>query len=525
MNQANLTVEERTHQLYLKHLSTIDRQSDLMFGGLLLIQWIICPLLALLSEPESRQTRLLAGLIGGLLACLPAILCFIQPGLRFNRFAVAVGQMAMSGLLIYLSGGHIETHFHVFVSLTLLGFYRDAWVFVPAILVALLDHSIRGWYWPATLYETSLPEVWRTVKFIGWMGVETMVLVYLCKLSWREMLQLAGQRAKLESTNQNVEAAVAQRTEELKQKEQGLQAMVARLSAVIHQVRMSGIQVTGATTSIAASARQQEASIAEQAAAAAQIWSTSREISATSKELVGTMDGVAKAAEDTGALASDGAQFLAEMQSGMAHVVGASTAIVSKLAVLSEKANKINSVVTTISKVADQTNLLSLNAAIEAEKAGEAGRGFGVVATEIRRLADQTAVATLDIDQVIKEMQSAVSVGVMGMDKFTDEVRRSEESVSRVAERLGSIMERVQGMTRRFEEVNYGMKSQAQGASQIAESISQMAQAAQQTSASVRDFTTVINQLQSATQGLQVIVSEAQASPDLSSTPAGNADG
>ena len=108
----------------------------------------------------------------------------------------------------------------------------------------------------------------------------------------------------------------------------------------------------------------------------------------------------------------------------MRQVMEAAGSINAKLAVLNEKAGNINQVVTTITKVADQTNLLSLNAAIEAEKAGEYGRGFAVVATEIRRLADQTAVATYDIEQMVKEIQSAVSAGVMGMDKFSEEVRR-----------------------------------------------------------------------------------------------------
>ena len=88
---------------------------------------------------------------------------------------------------------------------------------------------------------------------------------------------------------------------------------------------------------------------------------------------------------------------------------------------------------TTITKVADQTNLLSLNAAIEAEKAGEHGRGFAVVATEIRRLADQTAIASYDIEQLVKEMQSAVSAGVMGMDKFSEEVRGASKKSDRSA--------------------------------------------------------------------------------------------
>ena len=134
----------------------------------------------------------------------------------------------------------------------------------------------------------------------------------------------------------------------------------------------------------------------------------------------------------------------------------AAGSINAKLAVLNEKAGNINQVVTTITKVADQTNLLSLNAAIEAEKAGEYGRGFLVVATEIRRLADQTAVATYDIEQMVKEMQSAVSAGVMGMDKFSEEVRRGMQEVQQVGGQLSQIIQQVQALAPRFEAVNEG---------------------------------------------------------------------
>ena len=104
-------------------------------------------------------------------------------------------------------------------------------------------------------------------------------------------------------------------------------------------------------------------------------------------------------------------------------------------------------VVTTITKVADQANLLSVNAAIEAEKAGEYGLGFLVLAREIRRLADQTAVATLDIEQMVKQMQGAVSAGVMEMDKFTEEVRQAVESVGKMGQSLGHVNEQDQALS------------------------------------------------------------------------------
>lgn len=149
----------------------------------------------------------------------------------------------------------------------------------------------------------------------------------------------------------------------------------------------------------------------------------------------------------------------------------------------------------TITKVADQTNLLSLNAAIEAEKAGEYGRGFAVVATEIRRLADQTAVATYDIEQTVKEMQSAVAAGVMGMDKFSDEVRRGVTEVQQVGAQLSEIIVQVQTLTPRFESVNGGMNAQATGARQTSEALSHLSEAGQQIAEAANQSNVAIDQL------------------------------
>ena len=167
----------------------------------------------------------------------------------------------------------------------------------------------------------------------------------------------------------------------------------------------------------------------------------------------------------------------------------ASTSSVSnKLALIREKADNINLVVTTITKVADQTNLLSINAAIEAEKAGDYGRGFLVVAREIRRLADQTAVATLDIDQMVRQMHEAVSAGVMQMDKFSDEVRSGVERTAHLNNHIGQIVEDVRQVSGRFGIVNEGMHSQSIGAQQINEAMVTVANGVRQTVAALEEF-------------------------------------
>src|SRR5436190_20983556 len=145
------------------------------------------------------------------------------------------------------------------------------------------------------------------------------------------------------------------------------------------------------------------------------------------------------------------------MRETMGQLASSSGQISQRLSAINEKADNITGVVTTITKVADQTNLLSINAAIEAEKAGEYGRGFLVVAREIRRLADQTAVATLDIENMVRLMQDAVSAGGMQMDKFSEEVRSSAARIGEVNAETGEIIEEVATLSSRFRVVNEGV--------------------------------------------------------------------
>jgi methyl-accepting chemotaxis protein WspA len=287
-----------------------------------------------------------------------------------------------------------------------------------------------------------------------------------------------------------------------------LAGMIEKLSSLIRGVQQSGLQVNTSATEIAATAQEQLSTANEIAATTSEIGATSKEISATSKELVHTMKEVTSVAEKTASLAGSGQSGLARMKTTMQQITEASAAINARLAVLSEKAGNISNVVTTITKVADQTNLLSLNAAIEAEKAGDYGRGFAVVATEIRRLADQTAVATSDIEQTVKEMQSAAAAGVMGMDKFAEEVRRGVEVVHQVGEELSQIIQQVQTLTPNFETVSEGMQSQSLGAQQISDSLAQLSDAAKQTVESLRQSNLAIDQLNDAARRLQVGVSK-----------------
>ena len=222
------------------------------------------------------------------------------------------------------------------------------------------------------------------------------------------------------------------------------------------------------------------------------------EISATSQELLKTMNEVNHLARQTSLMATTGQESLGGMDRTMRQLAESTGSIGSKLSVISERAANINLVVTTITKVADQTNLLSINAAIEAEKAGEYGLGFLVVAREIRRLADQTAVATLDIERMVKEMQYSVSAGVMEMDKFSEQVRQVVSEVQHIGGQLGQIIGSVQGLDQRFDQVTEGMRVQSLGADQIREAMTSINEVASKTSDSLHELNTAIDRLSDA---------------------------
>lgn len=273
--------------------------------------------------------------------------------------------------------------------------------------------------------------------------------------------------------------------------------------SLMSRLRASSVALMSTATQIAATSKEQQSTVNSHSASTSEIAAAVKEISATSQELRSTLDGISETAARSAVLADAGRAGLVEMDATMRQLSDSTASVSTKLAVIREKASDINTVVTTITKVADQTNLLSVNAAIEAEKAGEYGLGFLVVAREIRRLADQSAVATLDIEQMVRHMQSAVSSGVMEMDKFAEEVRRGVGTVGDIGTKLGQVIEQVQGLSTRIDSVNQGMRSQATGAAQISDAMTHLTEGVRQTAASLKEFNSATDSLRDVVTGLR----------------------
>ena len=296
-------------------------------------------------------------------------------------------------------------------------------------------------------------------------------------------------------------------TSEINQLLGALHSMRGSLDSLIGKVQLSGMQVTSSATEIAASARELETTVGEQASSIKQVSATTKGISNTSEVLAETIEGVGEAVSETAATAESGRDKLSRMESSMRDFIQATAYISTKLGVINDKANKISGIVTTINKISDQTNLLSLNAAIEAEKAGEYGKGFSVVAREITHLSDQTAIATKDIEYMVKEMQSSVSSGVMEMDKFAEGVRRGVDETAGISNQLGKIIDRVRALRPQFESVTGAMHDQVEGAQEISAAMMQLSRMAEHTKDSLKEFKEATDQLNGAVKVLRAEVS------------------
>ncbi len=210
-----------------------------MFAGLMVVQWLAGIGVALWVTPHtwigavsSVHVHVFAAIfLGGAIAGFPVLLTLAHPGHALTRHVIAASEMLASALLIHLSGGRIETHFHIFGSLAFLAFYRDWRVLATATAVTAVDHILRGIYWPQSIFGTITPGYFRWIEHIGWVLFEDLFLSIMCQQSIFEMRRIARRQAESQLTNERIERAVAERTCELASANRELQVAMEKADA------------------------------------------------------------------------------------------------------------------------------------------------------------------------------------------------------------------------------------------------------------------------------------------------------
>lgn len=223
-------IHARAAEILAERLAQVHVRTDRWFAWLMLAQYLVGIVLALVISPRTWAGTtsavhvhvLAAVLLGGLIVSLPVSLAWWWPGQPLTRHVIAAGQMLTSALWIHLTGGRIETHFHVFGSLAFLAFYRDWTVLATAAVVVALDHWLRGLFWPQSVFGILTPSPYRWLEHAGWVLFEGWFLTLSCQENLREMQRDALQKAALEHAHELTEQEVARRTRELARKNQEL---------------------------------------------------------------------------------------------------------------------------------------------------------------------------------------------------------------------------------------------------------------------------------------------------------------
>lgn len=248
---------DRVNEIYERLRFSNQVFTDRLFIGLMTFQWILAIVIALVITPQTwiGQSHTVhihvwaAVFLGGLLSSAPIAMALLRPGSTVTRHVIAVAQTLYSVLLIHLTGGRIETHFHVFGSLAFLAFYRDWKVLVPATALIAADHAIRGTFWPESVFGVFAAGPWRWVEHAGWVAFEDVFLLIACNRGTREWRENAQRQALIERGREEIEEQVRQRTADLvrvtQRAEAASRAKSEFLANMSHEIRTPMTAILG----------------------------------------------------------------------------------------------------------------------------------------------------------------------------------------------------------------------------------------------------------------------------------------
>ena len=414
-----------------------------------------------------------------------------------TRYFLAAFQLGFSAILIHITGGRIESHFHIFASLAILAFYRDLWVILVATAVAGLDHILRGYFLPLSIFGQGTMDWWHPLEHVGWVVFMDVFVVLGILDQQKKVAESAERQVEVEKLQMKTGALLEHAVGQM------------RLGTAIGSGTQQALQQTEeilsvSTTLVASSGRLNEAvSRTENAQeSTARLFKGLQEATARQstvmEESTQAMNHLFDKAGENVQVADAQSAALDTLKSDSRTVEKNIRQTVDSLVKLSKAGDEIRSIVEVISNVAERTQLLSLNAAIEAAHAGSAGRGFSVVAGEIRKLSEQTGKQVAQINQQV--------------DLIVKELERANTWGREIDQRFAAITGRLQGSSEAFSLIRANAQAVSGDVERVKESqrvlmevageVSQAAQASAHDQAAVHDALEGIERIGEELQGI-----------------------
>jgi methyl-accepting chemotaxis protein len=256
--------------------------------------------------------------------------------------------------------------------------------------------------------------------------------------------------------------------------------------AVSGPLRETTAGLASGTSEILAAMTQQASGASESSAAVTQTVATVDEVAQTADQAAQRAKSVAETAQRTVEIARTGRQAVEDSTAAIAAVRDQVESIAESILALAEQAQAIGEIIATVNDIAEQTNLLALNAAVEAARAGEQGRGFGVVAGEVKSLAEQSKKATVQVRQILGEIQRATSAAVMTTEQGTKQVAVTARQVTEAGQTIQVLADAVGESAQAASQIVASAGQQAVGMAQIRQAMGNIHQATQQNLASTK---------------------------------------